>query len=75
MIRAFVINSYLAKEFFKITINIILIFFALGFILNLFEEINFFKDYDIGIKMPIFLSFLFVPSLMYNFLFFVFLLF
>ena len=66
MIRNFVVNKYLAKEFFKIVINTSLIFFCLGFVLNLFEEINFFKDLEVGLNMPIILSFLFVPSLLYN---------
>ena len=66
MIRNFVVNKYLAKEFFKIVINTSLIFFCLGFVLNLFEEINFFKDLEIGINIPIILSVLFVPSLLYN---------
>ena len=33
-----------------------MIFFSLGFIMNLFEEINFFKDFDVGIYLPIELS-------------------
>ncbi len=66
MIRNFVVNKYLAKEFFKIVINTSLIFFCLGFVLNLFEEINFFKDLEVGINIPIILSVLFVPSLLYN---------
>ena len=66
MIRNFVVNKYLAKEFFKIVINTSLIFFCLGFVLNLFEEINFFKDLEVGLNIPIILSFLFVPSLLYN---------
>ena len=66
MIRNFVVNKYLAKEFFKIVINTSLIFFCLGFVLNLFEEINFFKDLEIGLNVPIILSALFVPSLLYN---------
>ena len=66
MIRNFVVNKYLAKEFFKIVINTSLIFFCLGFVLNLFEEINFFKDLGVGLNIPIILSFLFVPSLLYN---------
>ena len=56
MIRNFVVNKYLAKEFFKITINTSLTFFCLGFVLNLFEEINFFKDLEVGINIPIILS-------------------
>ncbi len=66
MIKSFVINNYLAKEFLKITLNISLFFFCLGFIINLFEEINLFKDHDIGIGIPVILSLLFVPSLIYN---------
>ena len=66
MIRYFIINNYLAREFFKVTINMSLAFFCLGFIINLFEEINFFKDLDVGINLPIILSALFVPSMIYN---------
>jgi len=66
MVRSFIINSYLAKEFLKVCINISLFFFCLGFIVNLFEEINLFKDYDVSINVPIVLSLLFVPSLIYN---------
>ena len=66
MIRSFVINKYLAKEFTKIVINMILIFFSLSMVMNLFEEINFFKDFGIGMYIPILLSLLIVPSLMHN---------
>ena len=66
MIKSFIINKYLSKEFLKVVINMSLGFLCLGFFLNLFEEINFFKDYDIGIKLPLILSMLFVPSLFYN---------
>ena len=66
MIRAFVINNCLAREFLKICLNISLFFFCLGFIVNLFEEINFFKDFDVQIDVPIMLSLLRVPSLFYN---------
>tara|TARA_Y100000590_G_C15678018_1_gene998724 strand:- start:1 stop:1029 length:1029 start_codon:yes stop_codon:yes gene_type:complete len=50
------------------------VFFSLGLVINLFEEINFFKDYNEGIRLPLYLSILFVPSLLYNMLPFVFLL-
>ena len=66
MIRSFIINNYLAKEFLKVIFNMSLAFFSLGFIVNLFEEINYFKDYDVGIDTPIILTLLFVPSLIYN---------
>ena len=67
MIRSFLLNKYLSKEFIKIVITVSIVFFCLGFIMNIFEEINFFKDFDITISTPIILSFLFVPSLLNNF--------
>ncbi len=74
MVRTFIINKYLAKEFSKVVINVLLIFFCLGFIMNLFEEINFFKDINIGIYLPVLLSIIFIPSMMYNMLPFIILL-
>ena len=66
MIRSATINKYLAIEFFKVVLNISLVFLVLGFIINLFEEINFFKDFQVGIDVPIKLSMLFIPSLLYS---------
>jgi len=66
MIKSFIINRYLGKEFIKVVLNTSFLFLCLGFVLNLFEEINFFKDYNVGINVPIFLSGLYVPSLLYN---------
>ena len=68
MIRSFVINKYLSREFTKIVINTIVIFFCLGLIMNLFEEINFFKDINVGIYLPVLLTSLKVPSLLHNML-------
>ena len=67
MIRSHLINKYLSKEFIKIVTNTSVIFFCLGFIMTLFEEINFFKDLDVNFNMPIILSLLFSPSLLHNF--------
>ena len=66
MFRTFIINKYLSKEFIKVIITISMIFFALGIIMNIFEEINFFKDINVGPYLPIILSLLYVPSLLYN---------
>ncbi len=66
MIRAFIINKYITKEFLKVIISITLAFLCLGFVFNLFEEINFFKDYSVGIIMPLVMSALFVPNMVYN---------
>ena len=63
MFRSFILNNYLGKEFLKTVLNISMVFLFLGFTLNFFEEINFFKDYDdVGINLPIILSILFVLS-------------
>ena len=66
MIKSSVIIKYLTKEFLKVVFNMTFIFICLGFIINLFEEINFFKDYEVGIEVPITMSILFVPNLIYN---------
>ena len=66
MLKSYILNKYLGKEFLKVVFNTSLIFFCLGFIINIFEEINFFKDYNVGIKIPIGMSMLFVPSMLYN---------
>ena len=66
MIRAFIINKYITKEFLKVVISMTFAFLCLGFIFNLFEEINFFKDYDVGVVMPVLMSALFVPNMVYN---------
>ena len=74
MIRSFLINKYISKEFIKIVTNTSITFFCLGFIMNIFEEINFFKDLNVTFIIPIILSLLFVPSLLNNFFPFVILL-
>ncbi len=64
----FVLNKYLVSEFFKSFFNVVLIFCCLGLILNLFEEINYFKNYDVGIGLPIALSLMIIPSIVINML-------
>ena len=66
--KSFVLNRYLIGEFLKSFLNIVLIFVALGLIMNLFEEINFFRKFDIGIATPIGLSFMIIPSILVNML-------
>ena len=58
-----VINKYLVFGYLKTILNAILIFVSLGVILNLFEEIEFFKNLDTTILIPITLTALFIPSL------------
>ena len=58
-----IINKYLIVKFSKIIFNSILIFLSLGIILNLFEEIEFFKNLNLPIVLPILLSLSYVPTL------------
>ena len=69
--KNFVINWYLISEFLKSFMNVTLIFCCLGLIMNLFEEINYFKNFDVGIMLPIILSFMVIPSILINMLPFV----
>ena len=66
MIKSRIINKYLAKEFLKVTFNITLVFFSLGIIMNVLEEINFLKDFDVNPYLPFTLSLLVVPNLTYH---------
>ena len=71
MIKTF--ELYLIFLFTKKILNVFLIFFALIFILNLFEEINFFKDLERNIFFPIIFSGLNTPSTLFEIFPFVFL--
>jgi len=66
--KNFVINKYLTREFLKSFLNVLLIFCCAGLIMNLFEEINYFRKYDVGIGLPIQLSFMIIPSIIINML-------
>ena len=55
--------KYLLSNFFKSFFIVVLIIFCFGVILNLFEEIEFFKNMNVTIFQPLILTTLFVPSL------------
>jgi len=61
--KNFVINKYLTGEFLKSFLNVLLIFCCVGLVMNLFEEINYFRKYDVGMGLPIQLSFMIIPSI------------
>ncbi len=65
---SFLINKYLVTEFLKTFLVVILVFCCLGLVLNLFEEISYFKNYDVGIILPIILSLMIIPSIVINML-------
>ena len=67
-------QKYIIKEFTLIVGKITFIFFILGLIMGLLEEINFFSDFDVEYFFPIYLVLLNVPSLIYEIFPFIFLL-
>ena len=71
MIKTF--ELYLILLFAKKILNTFLIFFTLIFILNLFEEINFFKDLQTNFFFPIILSGLNAPATLFEIFPFIFL--
>ena len=65
-------KKYILNLFVKTLIEIILIFFTLILIINLFEEINFLKEENVSGFYPIFLSLLNAPSVVIDILPFIF---
>ena len=68
-----VYQNYISKQFLLTFVKTVFIFFTLAFILNIFEEINFFKDLDVSMGVPIFLTFLNIPSIIFEIFPFIFL--
>ena len=63
-----VILKYLLRNFFKHFFLVVLIIYGFGIILNLFEEIEFFKKVDTSFLFPLMLTSIFVPSTILNLL-------
>ena len=66
--------KYIIRKFLKKFIYISLIFLSLIFILNLFEEISFFKNINTNFLTPYFLTFLNTPIILFELFPFIFLL-
>ncbi len=62
------INNYLVVNYFKVLLNAILISFCLGLILNLFEEVEFFKNSGESLFLPITLTLSYIPNLIFIYL-------
>ena len=73
MFRFNIFKKYFFIEYSKIILNVTLAFLALGIILNIFEEVNFFKDHAVGFLFPLSLTFLKVPAMIYKLFPFIFL--
>jgi lipopolysaccharide export system permease protein len=68
-----VYQIYIFKKYLKNVLSISGIFFSLILILNVFEEINYFKDIEITLFFPLLLNFLNAPSILYGIFPFIFL--
>ena len=66
-------QKYIIKQFSYTILQMSLIFFSLVFILNIFEEINYLKDSNVGFYYPLLLTFLNSPSVFFQIFPFIFL--
>ena len=69
-----VYQSYLIRSYWMILFFVSLIFFSLSIILNIFEEVSFFKDINVNAFYPILLTLLTAPTIVYEtfpFIFFI----
>ena len=58
-----IILNYILKNFLKTVFMWIFIFYCFGVVLNLFEEIEFFKNLDVSIFTPLMLTSIYIPSM------------
>ena len=58
-----VLINYIIKGFLRDFLLIIGIFYSFGVILNLFEEIEFFKNIEVSFFIPLILTIVYVPSM------------
>ncbi len=58
-----ILFQYLLSGYLKTILKVILLFYCFGVILNLFEEIEFFKNLDSSYLIPLALTALYIPSL------------
>ena len=66
-------KKYIFLEFTKNILKVGLIFIAFAIILDLFEEISFFKKYNVQIFFPLTMSLLKIPAMLYEIFPFIFL--
>tara|TARA_B100001057_G_scaffold430643_1_gene457517 strand:- start:17414 stop:18505 length:1092 start_codon:yes stop_codon:yes gene_type:complete len=59
------INNYLILNYSKVLFNGVLISFCLGLILNLFEEVEFFKNSGESLFLPLILTLSYIPNLIF----------
>ncbi len=58
-----IIFKYLLNNYLKLFFKVFLFFYCFGIILNLFEEIEFFKNLNVSFFTPLLLTCLYIPSM------------
>ena len=58
-----ILFNYLLKNFLKSLFYVVFVAYSFGIILNLFEEIEFFKNSNVSIFFPLMLTSIYVPSI------------
>ena len=66
-------KKHIVNNFVKLLLIVSIVFFILVLLINLFEELNFFKDTDESLYYPLLLNFLNSPSILINIFPFIFL--
>ena len=59
-----ILFNYLLRGYLKNLLKVILFFYCFGVILNLFEEIEFFKNQDNSVLTPLMLTLLYIPGML-----------
>ena len=63
-----ILLNYILKNFLKNFFIVTLIFYSFGMILNLFEEVEFFKNLNVPFATPFIMTSIFIPSMIINIL-------
>ena len=58
-----IILNYILKNFLKTVLMWSFVFYCFGLILNLFEELEFFKNLDVSLLTPLALTSIVIPSM------------
>ena len=58
-----ILFNYILKNFLKTFLIVVMVFYCFGMILNLFEEVEFFKNIDVSIFLPLLLTGIYIPTM------------
>ena len=58
-----IIFQYIVKNFLKTFFSVFMIFYCFGLILNLFEEIEFFKNTNVNVLFPLIMTSIIIPGI------------